>query len=955
MDTSTIHDDINSLNVTFTLFDSVKQPKGRRITKPWSSFFKAFANVHDTAPAKKDNLKGWSAATFTGDHRNKGNTETVSAAVFDFDNAEHADVVQPDGAIGKVKTQLTGDRYVTIERAMALFPSLCRFLYTSWSHSDSWHHFRLVLPYTRAVSAAEQDLLWRALAQQFAATGCQIDISCKDSSRFWFIPCRRDDSFTTQLIDGAYLDVDALLAASPATETFLTEPVSDDTDDCSAADAPTARPQSTDTLLKRAEHYLAKMPGATSGAGGHNATLKAASALVRGFALEPSVAFTMLRDLYNPRCTPRWSDRELQHKVDSAAKDGKTPMGNLLTAPVSPTVKVDCLALVQQVCGVDQAGQFAALLLDRSFLAALDQGGAVLVDRVFTAMKAAGISKAAIRASIANYTKDLGPSSGTWETGLGRSASGAVLGTVNNALLVMENDERIKGAVGYDELRAEPAWVAAPPWMPPPQPACRPVTDEDATRLVAWLDATHGIRIPIPVAHAVIDASAKANSFHGVLQYLTGIKQDSTERVAGRLSPGWLTTYLGVPDSPYVRAVGRKFLIGAVARIRRPGCKLDTMLVLEGTQGKKKSTAIETLFGVDFFSDQLSDITTKDASSDLRGKWVIEWAELDNLSRTESSAVKKYISRRIDDYRPSYGRRNVRIPRQCVFVGSTNKEAYLKDETGNRRFWPVTCTGIINIDALTRDRDALWAEAVALFDNNEPWWFTAEDADVLLEAEREQSARRVEDPWEAIIAKALDEREDMTTDDDMNVMHCILPAMNETTTDYILTTALGVPAERQTRALQMRIGEVMHALEWERVQRRVGNKRTWVYARSEPIITVPVQIIKHMACIEDNIVVQDVTAPSANEKPMMAGETATVTTTTVSWVQVTVAGLFYQMVDGIQAFWAVVQDTAGQQYRHQYTERMEETQEILSNVPTTQAVMHVQVDGPGSYSLYSLS
>jgi predicted P-loop ATPase len=247
-----------------------------------------------------------------------------------------------------------------------------------------------------------------------------------------------------------------------------------------------------------------------------------------------------------------------------------------------------------------------------------------------------------------------------------------------------------------------------------------------------------------------------------------------------------------------------------------------------------KSTAVEVLFGADYFTDQLSDVTSKDASSDLRGKTAIEWSELDNLSRAESSAVKKYISRRVDDYRPAYGRRNVRVPRQCVFVGTTNKNTYLKDETGNRRFWPVTCVGEIKIDALKGDRDLLWAEAVALFEAGETWWFTSDDREASENAADEQEARRDGDPWEAVVSGALDAGEDITTDAEMNVVNVPRADENEVTTEYVLGHILGIPAAQQTRAQQSRVGAVMHALGWERRQRREGNRRVWVYVRLEP-------------------------------------------------------------------------------------------------------------------------
>jgi putative DNA primase/helicase len=499
-------------------------------------------------------------------------------------------------------------------------------------------------------------------------------------------------------------------------------------------------------------------------------------------------------------------------------------------------------ALVETAVPADPVARFGAalahpnrndavvrLLGDLPVQAMLHTGGDIIIDQVAVTVKVANVGKRAVQQAVKSFSERIAARAASnapsWTTTLRRTPSGMVMGTVSNALIVLTSDDRIRCALGYDELREEPVWLQRPPWEPMNTPFKeRPVGDADGTRLVAWLDAGHGVRISIDAGHKVIDARAEERKFHRVRDYLGSVRHDGVERVAGRNGPGWLTTYLGVHDSPYVRAVGRMFLIGAVARIRQPGCKLDTMLVLEGEQGLRKSTSVEVLFGAEYFSDQLSEVTTKDASSDLRGKWGIEWSELDNLSRPESSSVKKFITRMTDDYRPAYGRRNIRVPRQCVFVGTTNKGEYLKDETGNRRFWPVRCESDINIEALRRDRDLLWAEAVALYEAHERWWFDSSDPDLLAAAREEQAARRVPDPWEATVAKALDEGEDETTDAQMNVVKVPRPAMLTTTTEFVLSSVLKIPEDRQNRALQTRVGEVMHALGWVRRQIHGGDR-----------------------------------------------------------------------------------------------------------------------------------
>jgi predicted P-loop ATPase len=254
------------------------------------------------------------------------------------------------------------------------------------------------------------------------------------------------------------------------------------------------------------------------------------------------------------------------------------------------------------------------------------------------------------------------------------------------------------------------------------------------------------------------------------------------------------------------RAVGARWLISATARIYQPGCKADCCLILEGPQGIYKSTALQVL-AAEWYSDDVADLSTKDAPLGTRGKWILEFAEMDAIAKSTPSKIKAFISRLTDHFRAPYERRAKDYPRECVFAGTVNNSSYLRDETGARRFWPVVC-GRINLDALRRDRDQLWAEAVARYRRGECWWL--DTPDLVAAAEKEQSERYDDDPWETPIAAWLKNR-------------------LETSVPDILAGALEKEAQHWTQVDKNRVVRILQRFEWKRYRKRVGKILQWCY------------------------------------------------------------------------------------------------------------------------------
>jgi predicted P-loop ATPase len=377
--------------------------------------------------------------------------------------------------------------------------------------------------------------------------------------------------------------------------------------------------------------------------------------------------------------------------------------------------------------------------------------------------------------------------------------NGRPMPTLINVMTALHNDPAVKDAFAYDEMLRAPMLMCIGDADPDFKP--RPVTDVDVGHLQVWLQAAGLHAVGTVVVHQAVELRANECAFHPVRKYLEALVWDGKSRLAS-----WLSTYLGAEATPYTEAVGRMFLIAMVARIFEPGCQADYMLTLEGSQGELKSSACRILGGA-YFSDHLPDIASagKDVSQHLRGKWLIEVTEMHAMSRAETSLLKAFITRPTERYRPPWGRMEAIEPRQCLFIGTTNKTIYLRDETGNRRFWPVICSQI-DVAALSRDRDQLFAEAVALYRDGVSWWPSRQ-------FERDHIAPEQEDRFET----------DIWEEQIVQYLLC----KDKVTVNEVARNGLFIETPRLGTTDQRRIAAVLEHLGW---QRKRGGKgvRWWV-------------------------------------------------------------------------------------------------------------------------------
>lgn len=385
-----------------------------------------------------------------------------------------------------------------------------------------------------------------------------------------------------------------------------------------------------------------------------------------------------------------------------------------------------------------------------------------------------------------------------WKNDLVRTGR-SYAGTESNIEIALTRSPQFTGKIAFDIRKWRAVQLADTPAGPKGD-----WSDGHTARATIWLQR-EGFNAKFRTVDTALIAVSQANRIDPLADWLVGLEWDGTERIER-----WLATYCQAEDTEANRMMGSKWLIGAVARALRPGCRMDNMLVLEGPQGARKSTLVKVLGG-EFSAENLPDFHSKDAMLIAGTAWLIEVSELAATKKSETESIRSFITRLEDTFRPPYGRYPVTQKRRCVLIGNMNPDGtgYLLDPTGNRRFWPVPVKAI-DIEAVKRDREQLWAEAVHYFNRGDPWHISQDQQTQL---DPEQHARVVEDPWEPPVRTWADAQ------------------LSPFTTVELAKGALDMKAENVSRAVSTRIGIILKKAGFLKKRQREDTSLSWVYFR----------------------------------------------------------------------------------------------------------------------------
>ncbi len=490
----------------------------------------------------------------------------------------------------------------------------------------------------------------------------------------------------------------------------------------------------------------------------------------RDLGLPPATCWELMLEYWNKRCSPAWDDEELKTKVVNAYRFAAGPVGAQHPEAVFKDVVIP------------PAPKTAAKKKEAELIA--------------------------------------------WVT----DNNGKMQKCFQNLVMHLQYPPAgLVGVFGQNDFTGRYEFTDPAPWHHGKMPSYVGVGDNDLKLLKGHLAIKHGYEADITNIEEAVTNVAHARKFHPVRDYLLALRWDGVPRL-----DNWLTDYLGVEDSDYTRAVARKTLCAAVARVMRPGCKFDHVLVFEGLQGIGKSTVCKILGGA-WAADFTLDPHNKDSIQLMQGRWVIELAEMETSRKADLQALKAFISRSKDEARLAYGRAVGEFPRQSIFIGSINPGAdgtYLQDDE-NRRWWPVMCRpkgGQVDFKALKEARDQLFAEAVVKLQQGEPLYMeTAELKDAARDVVGERHSVHA---WTERIAQWIAEQDQMV----------------ETRRDFLTSRQVYIDAmqgmdKQFLRREQLNIANVLYGLGWRQGHARVNGVFTRGFTRGEKVLNLTVSKI----------------------------------------------------------------------------------------------------------------
>ncbi|MBQ9486357.1 MAG: hypothetical protein IJU91_00950 [Selenomonadaceae bacterium] len=590
--------------------------------------------------------------------------------------------------------------------------------YSTHKHTPEKPRLRLVIPLDRPVTPDEYQAISRKLAEGFGIDN--FDDTTYQPHRLMYFPSTSSDAeFFFEYQDGEWLSADSVLAEY------------DDWQDQTTWARSSRTTENLHTVMKKAGDPLEKKG--------------IIGAFCRAYTIQEVIA-TFLPDVYEECGENRYTYRLGTSSGGAIVYEDKWLYSFHATDPCSlqlcnafDLIRIHKFGVLDEGKNIEDVNKLPSQNEALKFCANDNKTKILLTEENQREVQA-------------DFDVEEGEGDNEWRAKLQISEkTGKILPTRQNIRTILENDPRIKNSFGYDLFSQRIAVTRGLFWRKANNSA--PYwNDGDDAEIRHYLETYYGIDSKIKIEDEIL-IIANRNSFHRVREYLESLVWDGEPRLNT-----FFIDYLGAKDSEYIQTVTRKCLLAAVTRVMRPGVKFDNMLVLIGAQGIGKSELLSRL-GKKWFSDSLSDMQGKDAYEALRGYWIIEISELEAMKRSEVSAVKKFLSKKVDSFRESYGRRTKDFPRQCVFFGTTNERTFLKDPTGNRRFYPIS-VGITepkksvffdeNVDA---DIDQVWAEAMAAYKSGESLWIGRE---LEKTAKKVQNLHTEETPLRGVIEQYLD-------------------------------------------------------------------------------------------------------------------------------------------------------------------------------------------------------